>query len=144
MTLNHVAEQEPAGSHSLRLLPGFEINGEVLDASLLNAFEELQEPGEADLIVELIDLYLEDAPRRIAALTKAASNSDWSEVKRAAHNLKGSSANLGVQLVSEVCAELEAFDNNLSTRDMALPAQLQLEFARAEQALLAERLRRVQ
>ena len=119
--------------------------GDAVDMEVLNAFEELQEDHESDLIVELIDLYLTDAPQRLLAIREAAFANEWLLLKRAAHNLKGSSANLGIRQVAETCRKLEGTDYELSTESVEkLLQQLDHEFARASEALLTERQRRLQ
>jgi len=119
--------------------------GDAVDMEVLNAFEELQEDHETDLIVELIDLYLTDAPQRLLAIREAAFANEWLLLKRAAHNLKGSSANLGIRQVAETCRKLEGTDYELSTESVEkLLQQLDHEFARASEALLTERQRRLQ
>ena len=119
--------------------------GDAVDMELLNAFEELQAGDETDLIVELIDLYLTDAPQRLLAIREAAFANEWLLLKRAAHNLKGSSANLGIRQVAETCRKLEGTDYELSTESVGkLLQQLDDEFARASEALLSERQRRLQ
>jgi HPt (histidine-containing phosphotransfer) domain-containing protein len=121
------------------------ITGDPVDMELLNAFEELQSDDGSDLIVELIDLYIEDAPQRILAIREAAAATDWVLLKRAAHNLKGSSANLGVRHVAETCKELEGLEHDHSTKDVGyLLQQIDHEFSRASAALLSERQRRLQ
>lgn len=119
--------------------------GDAVDLELLNAFEELQADGETDLIVELIDLYLMDAPERILAIREAALANEWLLLKRAAHNLKGSSLNLGIRQVAETCRKLEETESEHSTEGVGkLLQQMDDEFARASEALLAERRRRLQ
>ena len=121
------------------------ITGDAVDMDLLNAFEELQSDDGSDLIVELIDLYLDDAPQRILAIREAAVATEWGLLKRAAHNLKGSSANLGVQQVAETCKKLEGLERDHSTNGVEfLLQQMDHEFARASAVLLSERHRRLQ
>ena len=117
----------------------------AVDMELLNAFEELQSNNETDLIVELIDLYLKDAPQRILAIREAALAQDWVLLKRAVHNLKGSSSSLGVRYVAETCKKLEAIECDHSPKGIdELLQELDNEIARATEALLSERQRRFQ
>src|SRR5258708_15548373 len=121
------------------------ITGDAVDMELLNAFEELQSDDGSDLIVELIDLYLKDAPQRMLAIREAALANDWVLLKRAVHNLKGSSANLGVRQVAQTCKELEGIECEHSPEVVGeLLQQMDNEFARASEALLSERQRRLQ
>ena len=57
MSVHQFIRHQPEHSMSLKPSTVEEINSDVLDMGLLNAFEELQIDDEADLIVELIDLY---------------------------------------------------------------------------------------
>ena len=118
---------------------------DAVDMKLLKAFEELQSDDGSDLIVELIDLYLKDAPQRMLAIREAALANEWVLLKRAVHNLKGSSASLGVRLVAETCIKLEGIECEHSTEGVGkLLQQMDDEFARASEALLSERQRRLQ
>jgi HPt (histidine-containing phosphotransfer) domain-containing protein len=51
--------------------------------------------GDADLLVELVNIFLEDYPKQLACLTQALAQSDYATVRHAAHTLKGSLAYLG-------------------------------------------------
>jgi HPt (histidine-containing phosphotransfer) domain-containing protein len=46
--------------------------------------------GRADLVTEVIDVFLADTPAMIARLRRAASESDAAEIAAAAHAIKGS------------------------------------------------------
>jgi HPt (histidine-containing phosphotransfer) domain-containing protein len=84
----------------------------VIDMSVLASFEEVQMEDEPDLIVELIDLYLDDAPHQLALMQAAIAGADAATLKRTAHGLKGSSANLGICRVAALCEELEHTDHD--------------------------------
>lgn len=121
------------------------MTSDAVDMKWLNAFEELQADDETDLIVELIDLYLKDAPQRMLAIREAALANEWLLLKRAAHNLKGSSASLGIRQVAETCRKLEGTEYEHSKESVGeLLQQMDDEFARASEALLSERQRRLQ
>lgn len=116
---------------------------DAVDLKVLTSFEEVQMEGEPDLIVELIDLYLEDAPRRIAALREALAAMDESGLKRAAHTLKGSSANLGARRVAELCSQLEVAEGDDSFHEArAILLNLENEFEYVRRIFSAERLGR--
>src|SRR4051794_40942175 len=84
------------------------IRNEVLDVNLLKAFEKIKSDDGSDLVVELIDLYLEGTRRRVQAIREAVRDKQWIALKRSAHTLKGSSSTLGVRMVAKVCEELES------------------------------------
>lgn len=116
----------------------------AVDMTVLAAFQELQEDGEPDLIVELIDLYLQEAPLRIEAIQRAVTDADGLSLKRAAHSLKGSSGTLGVRPLAALCEKLERFaDDALSPEATVLVNGLAEEFVRAHSVLVAEHARRL-
>jgi two-component system, sensor histidine kinase and response regulator len=80
---------------------------DVVDIVLLRSLEDVQMEGEPDLIVELIDLFIEDTPQKLFALQRGLDASEPLAVRRAAHNLRGSSANMGARRMAAVCVELE-------------------------------------
>ena len=121
------------------------ITCDVVDMELLKGFEDLQSDDGSDLIVELIDLYLKDASQRVLAIREAALANDWVLLKRVIHNLKGSSASLGVHQVAETCRELEGIECEHSPEGIGeLLQQMDHDFARASEALTSERQRRLQ
>lgn len=61
----------------------------------------------ADFLVELIDVYLEDTPYRLAQLHQALNGGDKEALTREAHTLKSSSANVGAMSFSAVAKEIE-------------------------------------
>lgn len=118
--------------------------GDSVDMKLLTAFEVLQPDDGSDLIVELIDLYLGEAAQRVSQIRETAIATEWVVLRRAAHNLKGSSSNLGVRRVAEICQKLEWMDRHDSPETIAdLVRQLDCEFARASASLAAVRQRRL-
>jgi HPt (histidine-containing phosphotransfer) domain-containing protein len=110
-----------------------------VDMAALAAFGELQEDGEPDLVVELIDLYLQEAPLRIEAIQRAVADADGLSLKRAAHSLKGSSGTLGVLPLAALCEELERLAADaLSPEATVLVNRLEEEFVRAHNVLAYE------
>ncbi|NEO58191.1 MAG: response regulator [Okeania sp. SIO3B5] len=69
--------------------------------------QEVQIEGEADVVTELIDLFLEDTPQHFIAIKEAIDNSATEALGESAHSLKGSSSNLGVMRLAEISATLE-------------------------------------
>ena len=115
----------------------------VIDPAVLASLDEAWEEGEPDLVVELIDLYLGDAPQWVEAMRTAAAGDDATVLKRAAHTLKGSSGSLGISRVAEVCIMLELNCSGSAARVDELLQLMDREFDAARAALAAERKRRV-
>ena len=136
---------EPRETGALPLAQVVRIPSDALDIEALNAFDELQSDDGSGLVIELIDLYLQDAPKQILAIGKASASAGWIDLKRAAHNLKGSSSTLGVRHVAEICEKLEAGSCSPDPSEgvEALIQLLEYKFAKARHALAAERQRRL-
>ena len=146
MSIEQLTSNENAESNSrpLSRASASGITSDAVDMELLNAFQELQLDDGSDLIVELIDLYLQEMPRRVTEIREASIATEGVLLKRAAHNLKGSSANLGVRYVAETCEKLERLNGHDSPQIVAALIQLlEYESAMARSALAAERQRRL-
>jgi HPt (histidine-containing phosphotransfer) domain-containing protein len=73
----------------------------------LSRLRELEEELGADVAIELIDLFLEDAPGQVESMRAALAGADADTLKRAAHSLKGSCSNLGLEALAGHAAVLE-------------------------------------
>jgi HPt (histidine-containing phosphotransfer) domain-containing protein len=78
-----------------------------IDLSVLASFDDPDMGGEPDLVIELIDLYQDEAARLVEVIRTGLQNSDWTSVKRAAHSLRGSSSNLGILQIALISDDLE-------------------------------------
>ncbi len=56
---------------------------------------------------DIIGIFLDDTPARIADLRQSLASGDKDSFTRAAHSIKGSSSNLGATQLREISAELE-------------------------------------
>src|SRR6185436_14642247 len=79
----------------------------VLDPSYLDALFELQRSSGREVVSPVIESYVTEAPRRLAALRGAVARGDHEEIALVAHTLKGASAQLGVARAAAVSRELE-------------------------------------
>jgi len=76
----------------------------VLDKKVLR---QIKEEINGQSIVWLIDLFLQELPNYIQAITESLQEKDCDALYLAAHKLKGASANLGAKQLVAFCAELE-------------------------------------
>jgi len=113
---------------------------DVLDMTALEALRGLDD-GEDDLLAELIDLFLEDAPARISSMRTAIAAEDWSALGSWAHSLKGSCGSLGAVHMADLCAKLEAVGRQGGVRVEAERWQRDLEhqYELVREALARER-----
>jgi histidine phosphotransfer protein HptB len=70
-------------------------------------FANLKETSGADFINELVDTYLDDAPKQLAEMKSAQLTGDAESFRRAAHSLKSNSATFGAQHLADLSRELE-------------------------------------
>jgi HPt (histidine-containing phosphotransfer) domain-containing protein len=114
----------------------------TLDPDAIDRLVEIT-GGDQAFVDELVDTFLEDAERQIAALQAASENVDIVGVVRPAHSLKSNSVNVGATVLAEQCRSLEADARtgevpDLGTRVAAVAA----EFAAVRGSLLAKRAAR--
>jgi HPt (histidine-containing phosphotransfer) domain-containing protein len=67
------------------------------------------------MLSELIDVFLERASPRLAAIRDAIDQEDAEALERTAHVLKSSSAQMGVVPLAQLCADLEALGRSGTT-----------------------------
>jgi HPt (histidine-containing phosphotransfer) domain-containing protein len=115
-----------------------------VDLDVLRSYEKIQLDGEPDLIVELIDLYLEDARRRLAVMKLSVTQRNWLSLNREAHSVRGSSGNLGALKMALICDEIEGLESRDPFAIEALLACLEQELEQVLHIFLAERQRRLQ
>lgn len=111
----------------------------TLDAAALARLRAVQKEGEPDLVREVVDIFLEDAPQRVAAIREAATSGDAKALARAAHTLKGSAGHLGAKGLQALCARLEEMVGGGEVDDaLALVSVIEDELLRVTQALKHE------
>ena len=94
-------------------------------------------PGDNDeFLREIAGIFLEDTPLRIAELDQSLATGDGPKFTRAAHSIKGSSANLGANGVRAAAEKLEHHSRAQGLAGVApLMAELKSEYSRAEAEL---------
>ena len=108
----------------------------VLDMSVVEELLSFSDDGDPELLVDLIQMFLDDGPAKVDAVTAGLAVGDFDKAERAAHSLKGSSGNLGARLLQHACEEMQ-----LATRyhrldeSRRLAPVLSQRFAEAETAL---------
>ncbi|GAC1402028.1 MAG: hypothetical protein NVSMB56_17080 [Pyrinomonadaceae bacterium] len=114
---------------------------EIIDVSVLDSYRVFEDEMNPRLVTELIDIFLGDAPQRIAIMKDALAHDDTLRLKREAHTLKGSSATLGARQLNKLCQTVEeCAQNEAATNDAAdILSQLSAEFDRVRAALENER-----
>ncbi len=76
----------------------------VIDEKIFNNLKEMV--GE-NFIGELIETFLDEAPKLVSDMQKALKKNDAETFRRSAHSLKSNSASFGAQALAEQCKSLE-------------------------------------
>ncbi len=77
----------------------------LLDESILAELREMSSSDGVNIVRELVDLFLEGAPQRIAQINESLA--DPPKLAFQAHALKSMSLNLGAKRIVEICQQLE-------------------------------------
>ena len=112
---------------------------EVIDPVVIAGLRQLRMPGKSDPLVDLIALFLKEAPGQLDAMEKAIAGNDMDSLARtgsSATALKGSASNLGARNLAALCDEIEqaALTGWLADAKPVLDKAKQ-EFARVQDAL---------
>lgn len=111
---------------------------DVIDMKSIQELQALSDEGDHSMICGLIDVYLEDAPKRISAIQGHAQQTNYAMLAREAHALKSSSGNMGARTIEKLARELEHLptDGTVSESHVnRLVADLVQAFAKAQARL---------
>jgi len=112
----------------------------TIDPTVLQELKEMMGEDSSEVLAEVIDSYLNDAPILLQAIHTAVAQEDVAGLERAAHALKSSSATLGAIPLSEFCKELEAMGRVGTIQDgLERASQLEAEYVRVKAILQLER-----
>jgi HPt (histidine-containing phosphotransfer) domain-containing protein len=81
--------------------------GEPIDAATWDELNKMLEDESAEVIAELIDMYLQDALLQVSSIVMAHQFKDASAMIAAAHSLRSPSASLGANRLASLCADVE-------------------------------------
>ncbi len=98
--------------------------------------------GDEELLIEIVDIYLNDVPQQIVQLRKALESQDAILFRDQAHTLKGASGNAGAVGVQNVAAHMEVAGENQVWDEMrSLMPELEKQFERFKQFINKEEKR---
>jgi HPt (histidine-containing phosphotransfer) domain-containing protein len=111
----------------------------VLDPAAIEALRALN-PGDDSFFRDLVQIFLDDSPQRIAEIEHALAQGDARQLTLAAHSLKGSSSNFGADRLCLLSEKLEQLGRQGSLGDVPTHLlALKDEFARVRAVLEALR-----
>jgi histidine phosphotransfer protein HptB len=82
-------------------------NPPTIDPDAIANLRELNPGDHGEFLREIVGIYIEDTPKRLADLRASLASGDVSSFTRAAHTIKGSSANVGAQVLKGIAERLE-------------------------------------
>ncbi|MUL38497.1 response regulator [Gloeocapsopsis dulcis] len=114
--------------------------GSAIDTKALQSLRDMAGENAPEMLVEVIDSYLEDAPKLLHAISTAIAQGDAAALRQATHTLNSTSATLGATTLSKFCKELEVTGRagTIEGASEKLP-QLAAESERVKAALQVER-----
>ncbi|WP_225938669.1 response regulator [Kovacikia minuta] len=109
----------------------------TLDVQVIDCLKSLVEEDD-NLLVEIISSYLEDAPKRILAITQALDHNDLVAVHKSSHALRSLSASIGAVQLAQLSGVLEDLGRSGTVDStLSLFAEIQAEYASVATALHA-------
>jgi HPt (histidine-containing phosphotransfer) domain-containing protein len=109
----------------------------MADAPPIDAatFADLQDSAGADFVAELVDTFLEEAPRMLAELRSSAATGKPEALRRAAHSLKSNANTFGATRLGVLAREIELNGVPIGGGEEML-AELAREYERVSARLL--------
>ncbi len=80
---------------------------EIIVPERLQTFLAIESRGEKDFVFEILQIYCENAEKQISLLKNDLQNREAKTINRRAHHLKGSSANSGLEKMTELFEDLQ-------------------------------------
>jgi CheY-like chemotaxis protein len=116
-----------------------ESQSDLLDLSILATLRELSDDEEPNFFTTIIETFFNDVAFRLTDLAEALALRDMEALQRAAHTLKGSSANIGAKHIAAICLELEkCAESDAMEESAALLKKLSLVSNHTQRAFEAE------
>lgn len=93
-------------------------------APLLNLEETLERmSGDRELLANLFQLFGDDVPKKLGTIEASIREGDLYQTERTAHSLKGASATVGAEQLSQLAARLEQAAKGGQSGEMTLLLQ---------------------
>jgi HPt (histidine-containing phosphotransfer) domain-containing protein len=113
----------------------------ALDPAVIESLRQLTGEGEPEVVREVLTLFRDGAPARIAAIRRACLAGEAGALQRTAHEFKGASATIGAFPLQRCCRALEMAGKSARLDDApALLEALDAEWTRVD-AAIADALR---
>lgn len=74
--------------------------------------KEKTENNRSEKMIEIVNRFLNDLPRRLQLINESHTNNNWEEVKSESHKLKGLGTSLGFPEITHICEEINKCCND--------------------------------
>ncbi len=109
---------------------------DAIDRKALDDILMLQDEEDDDLLSEILTTYMEHSRELLGALAGAVERDDGENVRKSAHSLKSSSANVGAMNLAELCKQMEvAACSNTNGSARELKMRIEAEHRKVERVL---------
>jgi two-component system sensor histidine kinase/response regulator len=111
-----------------------------IDPKALDSIRALQREGSPDVVSKVINIYLKESPKFLQSLREAVPAGNGEAMKKAAHTLKSTSANVGAVELAKLCKEIENL-GSIDITDNAVPnllVRIEAEYERVMGALVKQ------
>jgi HPt (histidine-containing phosphotransfer) domain-containing protein len=116
-----------------------EVDVPAVNLTELQAFCHSIDSDPTKILSLLTDCYFEESPKLLQTMKIAIARADSQSLKRAAHTLKGSSANLSAARLAQLCGALEIMSASSELHQASsLLAQIEIEYERVKNVLQRE------
>lgn len=79
------------------------VDFEFIDQRTIDDYDDLQMEGEPDILIQLIDSFLETSKQRMHAIEHFMHSEQLTKVKKEAHTLKSSAYSVGAVKLGDLC-----------------------------------------
>jgi two-component system, sensor histidine kinase and response regulator len=109
---------------------------DVIHRQALENIRALSPANGNALLERVLQAYVKDTPTHFQTLRQAITAANADSLRKAAHSLKSSSANVGAELLAQMCKDMEQLGRNGSTEGAAdMLAGMEREFQAVRQSL---------
>jgi CheY-like chemotaxis protein/HPt (histidine-containing phosphotransfer) domain-containing protein len=131
----HGLQDEPLPGHDA---PGAQDQHDPINPTALANIRALSSDRGDALVRKVVSAYVDDTPQHLDALRRAISGNDVLRLRKEAHSLKSSSANVGAETLAQMCKEMEHLGRTETTEGAAgILTHMELEFQAVRHTLTA-------
>jgi CheY-like chemotaxis protein len=114
------------------------VRAPAVDIAALEKLRAMRQ-GDSDLVLEVIDLFLQETPDRLTALRDGLARGDFPLIARVAHTIRGSAGHIGAKSLTALCARVEDKARQGTPFNSAFAlSSIEEELERVREALVAE------